>query len=265
MKHNDGRAIAVKNEFAILRALHRFGWLRTRDLAALVWQQWSKSPEERPSLKPPVATNSGLRMAQRTLCRMQKKRLVLSANAPNGSIIYTLAEAGARELTKIGVMAVTGKDLMRSFSSSHFQHRCIANQIAISAIIEGFRISSEREISQGRWLGGDAGIAGKKPDVLIRAGGFVWWLEVEHSRKNAKDYAKLLKWLCAVVRDNHKQQNTATFGETNQLSKIIFICSKTFKAKLCRDLETSGLKKVNIDLFITFEITLYKQEGIIFR
>ena len=73
----DGRAVARENEVRVLRALNRFGWLRTRDLAALVWQEWARSPAGEPSLKPATATAAGLRMAQRTLRRLREKRLVL--------------------------------------------------------------------------------------------------------------------------------------------------------------------------------------------
>ncbi|MEZ0246991.1 MAG: hypothetical protein ACAH09_10170, partial [Methylophilaceae bacterium] len=78
MTNKDGRAIARANEVRVLRALHRFGWLRTRDLAALVWQRWANQPAEKHNLQPPIATASGLRMAQRTLRRLRDKRLVLS-------------------------------------------------------------------------------------------------------------------------------------------------------------------------------------------
>ena len=183
----DGRITARENEIRALRALHRCGWLRTRDLATLVWQDWARNPTGEPSLKPPTPTASALRMAQRTMRRLRDKRLVLSSLAPNGSIIYALSEAGARALQQIGVAAVTGKDLMRAFSAGHFRHRCIANEVAIGAIVAGYRASTEREISQGHWLGGEKGIKGKKPDVLIRSGDEVWWVRRPPALSNGLD------------------------------------------------------------------------------
>lgn len=59
MKVKDGRAIAHDNEVRVLRALHRFGWLRTRDLAALVWQHWHARPLNEPDFQPPAAPASG--------------------------------------------------------------------------------------------------------------------------------------------------------------------------------------------------------------
>jgi hypothetical protein len=174
--NKDGRAVARDNEVRVLRALHRFGWLRTRDIAALVWQRWAnRAPTEGPNFAPTTATPAGLRMAQRTLRRMREAHLLLQGMGPDGSTIYAMAEAGARVLRALGVEALSGKDLVRSFSASHFRHRCIANEVAIGAIVQGFKASTEREISQGRWLGGEAGVAGKLPDALLRAGQCVWW------------------------------------------------------------------------------------------
>ncbi len=264
MTNKDGRAIARENEVRVLRALHRFAWLRTRDLAALVWQRWARSPAGEPDLKPPVATDTGLRMAQRTLKRLRDKRLVLSSRAPDGSVIYALAEAGARALQHIGVPATTGKDLMRTFSTAHYRHRCIANEIAVGSILAGYRVSTEREIAQGLWLGGEDGIAGKKPDVLIRSGNTVWWVEVERSRKNAKDYARLLQWLGAVAQDAFRATGPVLLGEKVRWGKLVFICTPAFQAKLTRDLTAAGWKKIHIDALVSFETSLYRFEDISF-
>lgn len=264
MKAKDGRAIAHYNEMRVLRALHRFGWLRTRDLAALVWKRWQVQPLGKPDFRPPAASASGLRMAQRTMCRLFKARNVLRGQAPNGSVIYALAEAGARRLQRVGVPATSGKDLVRSFSSAQFRHRSIANEIAIGAIIDGLRVSTEREIAQNRWLGGGAGIAGKKPDVLLRHGGQVWWVEVEKSRKNAKDYAQLLRWLAQVGSDAQRPASPALLDEGLRWAKVVFVCTPAFQARLGRDLAAAGWKKNVIDSLIMFKPSLYSFEDIVF-
>lgn len=248
----------------VLRALHRFGWLRTRDLAALVWQCWAAKAHGAPCLKPPEPTAGELRMAQRTLRRLREKRWVLDSRAPDGSIIYALSEAGARQLSVIGIRAASGKDLVRAFSSSHFRHRCVANEIAIGAIIEGFRVATEREITQGRWPGGETGIAGKKPDVLLRSDGAVWWVEVERSRKNAKDYAKLLNWLDSIARDTTLPGGPALLGPGLQWGKVVFVCTEAFRHKLTRDLAAKGWKKSHFGTLIAFETTLYRFMDILF-
>lgn len=263
LKRKDGRAVARNHELNISRALHRFGWLRTRDLAALVFQRWaSTAPAGGPTLLPPVATGSGLRMAQRTLRRMRTARLVLDTLAPDGSVIYALSEAGARALQGIGVGATTGKDQVRTFSPTHFRHRCIANEVAISAILEGFRASTEREISRGLWLGGKEGIAGKLPDVLLRSGSVLGWCEVERSKKNAGGIAATRR-LLEAVREVAEQPHLL-FGDGVSQVKVIFICTSAYQARLCRDLETSGWDKSDIATHLRFEKSLYSFKDIQF-
>lgn len=265
MRNKDGRAVAHENTVRVLRALHRFGPLRSKDAAALIWQRWaSQAPQDGPSLRPPIASGAGLRMAQRTLRRMRDQRLVLSARAPDGSTLYALAEAGARALQRLGVSASTGKDLVRSFSTTHFRHRCIANEIAISAILEGFRASTEREISRGLWLGGKAGVTGKLPDVLIRSGcgSAIWWTEVERSKKNSKGKVHTRDFLAAFKEAT--EQPHLLFGDGVSQVKIIFICTAAYQAKLCRDLEASGWNKKDIAQHLKFEKSLYQFQDIAF-
>ncbi|BBP94887.1 hypothetical protein BSFA1_00160 [Burkholderia sp. SFA1] len=261
----DGRIIAAENETRILRALYRFGWLQTRLASALVWQTWLSRPVGEPDLTPPVARASDVRMAQRTLRRLADARQVLRGQAPDGSVIYALAEAGARRLQTLGIAATTGKDMVRAFSSAHFRHRTIANQIAIGGILAGYRVSTEREIAQDKWLGGVDGIASKKPDVLLRGDdGRVWLCEVERSRKNAKEYAKLLKWLGTVAVDAANTSGSKLLGSGLKWGKVIFVCTPAFRAKLTRDLTAAGWKKSTLDALISFSTELYRFEDIVF-
>lgn len=264
MTARDGRIIAAENEMRVLRALHRFGWLRTRDIGALIWHTWARSPSSGPTLNSQEATEAGLRMAQRTLRRLFNARQVLRSKAPDSSVIYSLSEGGARRLQSIGVAAQTGKDMMRAFSAAHFRHRTTANEIAIGGIIEGFRVATEREIAQDKWLGGATGIAGKKPDVLLRHDNQIWWVEVERSRKNASDYAKLLKWIQTVAVDSTSPTGATLLGEELTWAKIVFVCTPAFQVKLTRDLETAGLKKSFQNTLLSFSTTLYKFEDILF-
>jgi hypothetical protein len=209
MGNKDGRQIAKENEIRVLRALHRFGWLHTRDLAGLCWQ-----------------------------------RLIITSQAPDGSIISALSEGGVRVLKDAGITAISGKDLVREFSSAYFRHRCIANEIAISGIAQGFRTSTERETAQGLWLGGKDGIQSKRPDVLLRSGNQVWWVEVKRSRKNKKDYAALLIWLTKVLRNKMQPGETQLLGQGVFWAKVVFICTLAFQVKLLLDLKAARWKKV---------------------
>lgn len=260
----DGRQVAQDNETNVLRALHRFGWLRTRDLACLVWQSMAKTPAKAgPSLTPPQATSSAIRMAQRTLARLRQRRLVLTTQAPNGSLIHALSERGARVLQGLGVAASTGKDLVRDYHAAYFLHRNIANEVAISGMLEGFRAATERETAQGRWLGGMAGILGKKPDVLLRAGNMVWWVEVER-RKNQQDYARLLRWLDAIWSNCPRPGEAASLADNVQLKRVVFVCSMVIANKLAKDLQARGWSADQIASRIRFETSLYDFKAILF-
>lgn len=264
MSKKDGRQIARENETRVLRALHRFGWLRTRDLAALCWRRWASRPSGPPSvgLTPPTA--SALRMAQRTMRRLRDARLVITGQGPDGSVIYALSEGGARALKDAGVTAISGKDLVRGFSAAYYRHRSISNQIAISGMVQGYRASTEREIAQGLWLGGEAGIAGKRPDVLLRSGNQLWWVEVEKSRKNAKDYKALLIWLGKVLQDSTRRDGSRLLPPGQVWGRLIFICTPAFESKLRRDLEDLGWTRRQVDMLSCFESALYTFEDTLF-
>lgn len=263
MTRIDGRAIARENEHRILRALNRFGWLRTRDLAALTLTRWAGKAPAVASLAAPTATASALRMAQRTLRRMRNARLVLQSDGPDGSVIYAVSEGGARLLAGLGFPASSGKDLVRNFSAAYFRHRCIANELAIAGLVQGLRVSTEREIARGMWAGGEVGIAGKRPDALWRDGRRWTWIEVERSRRNARDYTQLIAWL-AHLRTIFRPGNGAQILPGAILTRVVFICTPAFQAKLTRDLLEKYFQQGELEGLISFETLLYKFQNINF-
>lgn len=264
MTAQDGRITASKNEVRVLRALNRFGWLPTKSLGALLWQPWLRKPAGEPDMQPLMPTTTARLMAQRTLRRLYQARQVLRARAPDGSLIYALAEAGVRRLAQLGVPACSGKDLVRRFSSAQFRHRSIANDIALANIVAGFRVSTEREISIGKWLGGEPGIAGKKPDVLLQGDGQVWWCEVERSRRRASDRAKLHAFLKAVREDANRADAPVLLGGL-QWAKVIFICTPAFRVRLMRELKDAGWSEAEIDRLTCYVDALYSFEDIAFK
>lgn len=258
----DGRVVALEAERRTLRALHRFGWLRTRDIAALVHTKWAPRPAAEPGLSAVVATESALRMAQRTLRRMRESRLVLFAQGPDGSTLYALAEPGVRVLRALGIDASTGKDSMRGISGGYYRHRCVANEIAIAGIVQGLRVATEREIAQGLWVGGEAGIAGKRPDVLWRNREAWDWIEVQRSRPNAKDYARLLSWLRHMLALHARPG--AQIADGARLRKIVFVCNTAFGARLLRDLRDKRVDESALVGLLSFSHSLYKLDPIKF-
>jgi hypothetical protein len=201
-------------------------------------------------------------MAQRTLRRLKDARMVLTTNGPDGSTVYALAEAGSRSLHALGIEAASGKDAVRGISPAYFRHRCISNEVAIAGIVQGLRVSTEREIARGCWLGGETGIAGKKPDVLWRSREAWTWIEVQRSRHSVRDYSQLLSWFDSVAAAIARPGTQIAWKMT--LRRIIFICSTAFEAKLRRDLSARGTLDLISSGLLVFERSLYKLEAISF-
>lgn len=249
---------AILNRLRILKFLNRFGWLRTRDIAALLWLPTSRGDaNSAPNFAMAKPTASGIRLAQRTMRDLQKLGFVLQTKAPDGAVIYALSQKGADTLKGTGIDARSGKDLLRAHSFCYYRHRCISNEIAISALLHGCKISTELELSRGSpFTNSDLG---KTPDVLIRNFESWYWIEVERSRRNRPDYVRLLRWLQAIQTDAKlalaERINPATL-------KIVFICRPAFANLLLSDLQGGGWSARQIESLIDFKTDLYTFEVI---
>lgn len=262
MANKDGREIARTHEQRVLKSLHKYGWLRTRDLAVLIWMHANSRPKSTGFIpRPIVVEQSAWRMAQRTLARLRKADMVLWRQAPDGSTIYGLAEAGAHWLVRQGITARSGKDLVRRVSLSHFHHRRIANEIAILASRQGYRVASEREIAVGQWFGGKDGVAGKVPDVIVRDGKDVYWIEVERSRRNQKDETALRTALVKLWSDIRHPMDAPDLPGGFKLQKVLFVCEPAFIDHLTRDLEKLGWTREMIEHRILAIQSLYVTEA----
>lgn len=260
----DGRVVGLNRQTEILRLLYRFGWLRTWDLACATGKVAPKAaPKSGPSLQPPDCSRADIRRTQRHLASLKERRLILSTQAPNGSWIYALSEKGARALQGLGLEASTGKDLLRNYHAAFFLHRNIANELAIGALQQGFKVSTEREIAQARWFGGAEGILGKKPDVVLRAGNEVWFVEVERSHKNRTDYNHLLKFLLQCWR-NVRVGEAVGIAAGYQLRQVVFVCTGGFSKKVSQDLLANGWSPEELKVRIRFETSLYSFRTISF-
>lgn len=257
-KKESGIQKALDNEIKVLKALHKFGWLRTKDLACLVWQTADrKNSNKEPEFCQPAHSPSALRMAQITLKRLRDKKYILGATAPDSSKIYALSQRGANHLNAVGIDTVSGKDLLRLFSFEQYRHRVISNEIAISGILQGFKVFTEREIAKNKWHFDKAGYLGKKPDCFIQNKEYAWWVEVERSRKNQKDYAFLLDWLNQVFQSCKRPHEKPAITEQVSIQKVVFICTPVFEKRLISDLEKMGWSEEQIFLRLIFIRSLY--------
>lgn len=160
----DKRLTGERNTFEVLTWLHRFGWLTSRMVAALVW---------------PTASQSWP-MARRTLKKLLTDKLVLVRALPQGGDLYLLSVKGARLLKDTtGADASTGQSL----ATGNAVHRACGNWYLIGQVQAGLGIWTEHEIASGR--APVQTVNGKQADgYVVHDDGQLTWLEVENSWKN---------------------------------------------------------------------------------
>ena len=146
---------------------------------------------------------------------------------------------------------------MSFFSFEQYRHRVISNEISISGILQGFKVFTEREIAQNKWHFDKAGFLGKKPDCLIQAKEYGWWVEVERSRKNQKDYAFLLNWLNLVFEGCKRPHEKPDLTKQVSIQKVVFICTPVFEKRLIADLNKMGWSEEQVFLRVIFFRSLY--------
>ena len=171
------RAQAREHEALMLYWLHRFGYLTSTQVAALVYPSYRQAEH----------------LARRVLLRLERRGLVLRRpGAPGERGYYALAQEGARVVIDVyDVQAISGKDVLRLISP----HRCFANDAVIRLLRSGTkRVWTEREIQRGAVPFRRLGI--KIPDALAAdVEGGVTWVEVEACRRGGRDLKALAEWL----------------------------------------------------------------------
>ncbi len=168
----DKRITGEQNTLAILTFLHRFGWLTSRMLAALVWPAAKQSPA----------------MARRTVKALADQKLILKRALSEGGDCYTLSAAGARMLNeKEGIAAKSGTNLQLG----NPVHRACSNWYLIARLLAGDTVWTEYEIQTGR--APVANVAGKVPDGLVDTPLGLVWVEVENAWKNRSERAAIVR------------------------------------------------------------------------
>lgn len=167
----DKRIAGEQNTLAILTFIHRFGWLTSRMLAALVWPTAKQAPA----------------MARRAVRALAEQKLLLKRALPEGGDCYTLSAAGARWLNeREGVTAKSGTSLQLG----NPVHRACSNWYLISRLLAGDAIWTEYEIQTGR--APVANVSGKVPDGLIDTPFGLIWVEVENAWKSRAERSKVV-------------------------------------------------------------------------
>lgn len=169
-------------ELEALHFLHRFGWLRAREIGLLVYADKENSKV----------------LAERLLRRLIKKKQISDRplQTDGGGTFaraFLLSTSGAERLrVELGVDARSGKDV--SISSS-WKHDLISHQILALCHNKGFEIVTERELRQKSCHGE------KIPDGLFTTTKGPWiCIEVERSRKSGASMARQAKFLAAAAQ-----------------------------------------------------------------
>lgn len=160
----DKRLTGERQTLALLLWLHRFGWLTSRMVAALLF---------------PTASQSWP-LARRLLKKLLADKLILVRALPQGGDVYLLSVKGARLLNETtGFAATSGQSL----ATGNALHRACGNWFLIAQVHAKRGIFTEHEIASGR--AAIQTLNGKMPDALVvHDGGLLTWVEVENTWKN---------------------------------------------------------------------------------
>lgn len=190
--------------------IHRFGYLRSTEIALLMYH----------------GTASSERLARRLMQSLGDADLVLTRRASLCEPIhYALSESGARLVREAtGEPCASGKDLIREVSS----HRDASNVVCAQAVAAGLKILTDREIatSANRVFGG------KVPDGLVvddwtdDCGAQIrdyHWIEVENSKRGGRDLLKLTSWLYHFAFPD--RTGYVSDYRDGRLSSVLFVVS----------------------------------------
>lgn len=189
--------------------LHRFGYLRNEDLAALMFR----------------GKASGLRLARRLTKEMTDAGLILMRHSVGEAARFALSQKGARLARTItGTYCKTGKDVLRTPSS----HRDVANRVAIDAMAAGYTVLTDRELQT---TVDRANFGGKVPDCLLMRDEFdgcghqrnYTWVEVENCKRGGRDLDTLCSWLLRWAFPN--RQGYIDSYRDGYLAEVLFVIS----------------------------------------
>ncbi|RFO95143.1 hypothetical protein DIC66_19715 [Rhodoferax lacus] len=162
----DKRIVGEQQRIGVCRYLHRFGWLTSRMVAALVFDHAAQAWP----------------LARRCLKSMLEDGLVIKRALPQGGTeVYLLSAKGARFLNEFeGLDASSGQGL----ALGNPVHRACSNWYLIKAILAGWDVITEHEISTDRCP--VRVLDGKQVDGIMLGEGEAIVLECENAWKATK-------------------------------------------------------------------------------
>lgn len=179
----DKRIVGEQQRMGVCRYLHRFGWLTSRMVAALIFDHAAQAWP----------------LARRCLKSMLEDGLVIKRALPQGGTeVYLLSAKGARFLNEIeGLDASSGQGLALGNSV----HRACSNWYLIKGILNGWAVITEHEIYTDRCS--VRVLDGKTVDGILLGGGEAIVLECENAWKAVNARNKIISF-CARHLDQEK-------------------------------------------------------------
>lgn len=199
-------------DYGDLKALHwisRFGWLRSRELGALMWPAPTSATGE--PLFGEAKEENQRWMANRILRRLREHKWVLERHLPkSGGRAHVLSTAGARCVQRrLNAPARPGDHWGRAeggtwIAPTQWEHELLVTILLVRAIVDGCEVKTELEIrAEHKKLV-------KYPDGLIsywapnphtnQQERVVQWLEVESADKSGPYMLSLARALLRVQR-----------------------------------------------------------------
>lgn len=221
-KKRDSKLIADEHDEAVLLALHRFGWLPTRDISSYIWP-----------------THQGTTCAKRALARLRKAGDIVQNSskqrAPDGAVISVLSKAGARRLLNArGVHATSGERLLNGFKST-YRHRCLSNRFVIwwLATDSGTNrtINTEYDITSRRSILDIQNDAhdGKIADGFLIEDAEQDWLSLERRIALSKGHKwKPVRWATWVEVENAHKNKTEQRKMASALARMTGLYSRKY-------------------------------------
>lgn len=200
-------------EFQEVSALHwisRFGWLRSRELGALMWPQPGSNPGT--LISDPRRMDDQRKLANKLLSRLKESRYVLQRHLPGkAGNAYVLSLPGVHYLQRrLAYTARPGDKWGRSINGTwqppaSWEHELLVTLTMLYFLSSDAKIKTESEIraenpGQRKYPDGLVVTSGHRKDGSIRE--LVLWIEVESADKSGTKMLGLARSLVNAYRQN---------------------------------------------------------------
>ncbi len=174
--------VSEAHQMRCLDAIGRFGWIRPKELAQIIWPQ----------------SENGQKFAERLLRLLRDKKHVLGRQLPGRSKAYVLTLRGAKAINEYhGSDFVTGVRWGRMENGvwvepETWRHDLITTGVLINFEQQGYDVYHDWQIRRAH------PDVMKIPDGIVVKGKNCYWIEVENSHKTGDHLISMCKSILAI-------------------------------------------------------------------